>query len=103
MMELVHDHEMVSAGDISVATIKVSSGGSVSRTAGAIAGQVRENGLADVQAIGADAVNLAIKAVFLAREFLAEDGIDAIFVPYFHTAMIGGKERTVVRLIVEPR
>lgn len=41
--------------------------------------------------------------VFLAREFLVEDEIDAIFVPYCNTATISGKERTVVRLIVEPR
>ena len=76
-------------------TIRVSSDGPVSRIAGAIAGQVRENVLADVQAIGFDAVNQAIKATFLAREFLVEDEIDAIFVPYFSVATIGGKKRTV--------
>jgi stage V sporulation protein S len=89
--------------DYSLATIRVSSDAPVSAVAGAIAGQVRENGLAEVHAIGADAVNQAIKAATVARGYLAEEGVDAIVIPFFNAATISGEERTVVRLVVEPR
>ncbi len=91
------------APDFNLATIRVSSDEPVSAVARAIAGQVRENGLAEVHAIGADAVNQAVKAVILARGYLAEDGVDAIVIPFFSAATISGEERTVVRLVLEPR
>jgi stage V sporulation protein S len=56
-----------------------------------------------VQAIGAGAVNQAIKAVTIARGYLALDGIDIVFVPVFIELSIDGLERTAVRFIVEPR
>jgi stage V sporulation protein S len=64
---------------------------------------VREHGRAEVQAIGAGAVNQAIKAVTLARGYLALDGIDVVCIPVFVELSIGGQERTGVKLIVEPR
>lgn len=83
--------------------IKVSSESRTSAVAGAIAGVVRDQNRADVQAIGAGAVNQAVKAVAIARGYLQEDGIDVICMPEFTTVDIDGKERTAIRLVVEPR
>lgn len=83
--------------------IKVSASSRTSAVAGAIAGVVREHGRAEAQAIGAGAVNQAIKAVAIARTYLQEDGIDVICIPEFTTVDIEGKERTALKLIVEPR
>jgi len=71
--------------------------------AGAIAGVVREHGRAEVQAIGAGAVNQAIKAIAIARGYLALDGIDVICIPAFVEVDIEGQERTAIKFIVEPR
>jgi stage V sporulation protein S len=83
--------------------IKVSSGSRTSAVAGAIAGVVRENNRAEAQAIGAGAVNQAVKAVAIARGYLHEDGLDVICIPEFTTVDIEGKERTAIRLVVEVR
>lgn len=83
--------------------IKVSSSSRTSAVAGAIAGVVRENNRAEAQAIGAGAVNQAIKAVAIARTYLQEDGIDVICIPEFTSVDIEGKERTALKLTVEPR
>jgi stage V sporulation protein S len=64
---------------------------------------VREHHRAEVQAIGAGAVNQAIKAVAIARGYLQEDGLDVICIPEFTTVDIAGKERTALRFVVEPR
>ena len=83
--------------------LKVSSDSRTSAVAGAIAGVVREHHRAEVQAIGAGAVNQAVKAVAIARGYLQEDGIDIVCMPEFTTVDISGKERTAIRLVVEPR
>jgi stage V sporulation protein S len=83
--------------------IKVSSESRTSAVAGAIAGVVREHKRAEVQAIGAGAVNQAIKATAIARGYLHEDGLDVICIPEFTSVEIDGKERTAIRLVVEPR
>jgi stage V sporulation protein S len=83
--------------------IKVSAESRTSAVAGAIAGVIREHRHADVQAIGAGAVNQAVKAVAIARGYLQEDGIDIICIPQFTSVEIDGKERTALRLVVEPR
>ena len=56
-----------------------------------------------MQAIGAGAVNQAVKAVAIARGYLAEDQIDVIVIPFFTEVMIDDQERTAVRMVVEPR
>ena len=71
--------------------------------AGAIAGVIRGSGRADVQAIGAGAVNQAVKAVAIARGYLALDGLDVISIPSFVEVDIDGQERTAIRIVVEPR
>jgi stage V sporulation protein S len=83
--------------------IKVSAESRTSAVAGAIAGVVREHKRAEVQAIGAGAVNQAVKAVAIARGYLHEDGLDVICIPEFTSVEIDGKERTAIRLVVEPR
>jgi len=64
---------------------------------------LREKGTAEVQAVGAGAVNQAIKAVAIARGFVAPNGIDLIAIPAFAEINIDGEERTAIRFIVEPR
>ncbi len=64
---------------------------------------LRERGNAEIQAIGAGAVNQAVKAVAIARGFVAPGGIDLICVPAFTDIMIDGEERTAIKFIVEPR
>lgn len=83
--------------------IKVSASSRTSAVAGAIAGVIREHRRAEAQAIGAGAVNQAIKAVAIARGYLHEDGIDIICIPEFVTVDIEGKERTAIRLVIEVR
>ena len=84
-------------------TIKVSAKSRSTAVAGAIAGVIRESRQAEVQAIGAGAVNQAIKAVAIARSYLAQDGLDIFCVPSFTEVDISGEERTAVRLHVEAR
>jgi stage V sporulation protein S len=83
--------------------LKVSSTSPSTAVAGAIAGVVRETGHAELQAIGAGAVNQATKAVAIARGYLALDGIDVILVPTFTEVTIGDDVRTALRMMVEPR
>ncbi|MCJ7738560.1 MAG: stage V sporulation protein S [Anaerolineae bacterium] len=71
--------------------------------AGAIAGVMREKGYVDVQAIGAGAVNQAIKAVTIARGYLVQDEIDIVCIPTFVEIQIDNQERTAVRIRVERR
>ncbi len=83
--------------------IKVSGSSRTSAVAGAIAGVFREHKRAEVQAIGAGAVNQAVKALVLARGYLKEDGYDVICAPEFVDVEIDGKIRTAVKLVVELR
>ena len=83
--------------------IKVSSTSRTSAVAGAIAGVVRENNRAEVQAIGAGAVNQAIKALILASGYLKGDGIDVSFSPEFAEVSIEDKIKTAIKLVVERR
>ncbi len=83
--------------------LKVSAHSRPSAVAGAIAGVIRHQGRAEVQAIGAGATNQAIKAVAIARDYLAPDGIDICCVPAFIDVIIANEERTAIRLVVESR
>ncbi|MBN1667742.1 MAG: stage V sporulation protein S [Anaerolineales bacterium] len=83
--------------------IKVSATSRTSAVAGAIAGVMREHRHADVQAIGASAVNQAVKALALARGYLEEDGIEIVCVPEFVDVEIDGKLRTAIKFVVDPR
>jgi stage V sporulation protein S len=83
--------------------IKVSATSRTSAVAGAIAGVIREHKHAEVQAIGASAVNQAVKALALAKGYLAEDGYDIACVPNFVDVEIDGKIRTAIKFVVDPR
>ncbi len=83
--------------------LKVSAKSSPNAVAGALAGVLREKGNAEIQAIGAGALNQAVKAVAIARGFVAPSGIDLICIPAFTDIEIDGEERTAMKLIVEPR
>lgn len=86
-----------------VEIIKVSATSRTSAVAGAIAGIFREQEYANIQAIGASAVNQAVKALALARDYLAEDGYDIVSIPEFVDVEIDGNIRTAIRLNVEAR
>jgi len=83
--------------------LKVSASSNPNKVAGAIAGTIREQGKAEMQTVGAGALNQAIKAVAIARGFVAPGGINLICIPAFITIEIDGEERTAIRLIVEAR
>lgn len=87
----------------SAEVLRVSSRSNPNAVAGALAGVIREKGFAEVQGIGAGAVNQAIKAVAIARGFVAPSGIDLVCVPAFTDIIIDGQERTAIKLIVGPR
>jgi stage V sporulation protein S len=82
--------------------IKVSAGSRTAAVAGAIAGVVRDQNRAEVQAIGAGAVNQAVKALILATGYLKLDGIHVICVPEFADVTIQDNVRTAIKLVVEP-
>ncbi|HNS50717.1 MAG TPA: stage V sporulation protein S [Anaerolineae bacterium] len=83
--------------------IRVAAQSKATAVAGAIAGIIRDHGRAEIQAIGAGAVNQAIKAMAIARGFLALEGVDVVCVPSFADVDIDGQERTAIRFTVEPR
>ena len=86
-----------------VEVLKVSSKSSPHSVAGAMAGIVRQGGAAEVQVVGAGALNQAIKAVAIARGFVADSGLDLVCVPSFSEVEIEGEARTALRLVVEKR
>lgn len=71
--------------------------------AGAMAGVLRQQGVVEVQVVGAGALNQAIKAVAIARGYVAAGGIDLVCVPTFADIEIDGERRTAIRLIIEDR
>lgn len=83
--------------------LKVSAQSNPKSVAGALAAVLREKGSAELQAVGAGAVNQSIKAIAIARGFVAPNGIDLVTIPAFSEIAIEGEERTSIRFIVEPR
>ena len=81
--------------------LKVSAKSVPNSVAGAIAGVIRESGSVEVQAVGAGATNQAVKAIAIARGYLAPAGMDLVCVPTFGNIVINDEERTAIRLIVE--
>lgn len=83
--------------------LKVSAKSNPNSVAGALASALRECGSTELQAIGAGALNQAVKAVAIARGFVAPCGVDLICIPAFINILIDGEERTAIKLIVSPR
>ena len=86
-----------------MSVIKVSARSRTASVAGAIAGVIREVGRVEVQAIGAGAVNQAVKAIAIATGYLEEEDVHIICSPSFVEVMIDGQERTAIKISVEPR
>ena len=83
--------------------LKISSKSNPNSVAGAIARLVKESTKAEMQAIGAGALNQAIKAIAIARGFVAPSGKNLICIPAFADILIDSEERTAIKLIVEAR
>ena len=83
--------------------LKVSSKSNPNSVAGALANSFRDRGVVEIQAIGAGAINQAVKAVAIARGYVAPTGKDLICVPAFTDIVIDDQERTAIKLIVESR
>ncbi|CCY45244.1 stage V sporulation protein S [Clostridium sp. CAG:1193] len=84
-------------------TLKVGTKSDPNRVAGALANVLREKGNVEIQAIGAGALNQAIKAIAIARGFVAPSGKNLICIPAFSDIIIDGEERTAIKLIVEAK
>lgn len=83
--------------------LKVSTRSNPNSVAGAMAGVVRTHGVVAVQVVGAGALNQAIKAVAIARGYVAASGIDLVCVPHFADITIDGEQRTAIRLVIGDR
>lgn len=83
--------------------LKVSAHSVPKSVAGALAAVIREKGMAELQAVGAGAVNQAIKAIAIARGFVAPNGVNLVCVPAFSEVQIDGEDRTAIKFIVQPR
>lgn len=83
--------------------LKVSAQSNPKSVAGALAAVVREHGSAEMQAVGAGAVNQSMKAIAIARGYMAPGGVDLVTIPSFAEIEIDGEERTALRFLVEPR
>lgn len=84
-------------------TLKVSSKSNPNSVAGALANVFRSSGNVEIQAVGAGALNQAIKAVAIARGFLAPGGKNIVCIPAFTDISIDGEERTAIKLIIETK
>ncbi len=82
--------------------LRVAAKSDPNKVAGAIAGTIREHGKAEIQTIGAAALNQAIKALAIARGFMAPQGVDLVCHPAFVDVVIDGQERTAIKLFVSP-
>ena len=80
--------------------LKVSSKSNPNSVAGAIAGIIAEKGKVELQALGAGAINQVVKAIAIARGFVASSGVDLVCIPAFSIVNIEGEERTGMKFIV---
>ncbi|PZR70446.1 MAG: stage V sporulation protein S [Candidatus Dormiibacter spiritus] len=94
---------MTGQGRAEIEVLKVSAGSKPVAVAGAIAGVIRSQGKVEVQAIGAGAINQAVKAIAISRGYVAPGGIEIVCIPSFIDISIDGEERTGIRLLVEVR
>lgn len=83
--------------------LKVSASSKPGLVAGALAAIIREQGSVEMQTVGAGALNQAIKAIAIARGFVAPSGIDIYCIPAFADIEIGGEKRTAIKLIIESK
>jgi len=86
-----------------MALLKISVNSKPKAVAGAIVGVIRDSQICEIQAVGAGAVNQAVKAIAIARGFAAPNGMDLVAIPAFAEIDIEGEQRTAIKFIVEPR
>jgi stage V sporulation protein S len=91
------------AKHVTASVLKVSAKSNPNSVAGALAAVLRERETAELQAVGAGAINQAIKAVAIARSYLKTSQIDLACVPSFIDVEINGNERTGISLAIERR
>ncbi|KJZ82998.1 hypothetical protein ClosIBUN22A_CONTIG150g03156 [Clostridium sp. IBUN22A] len=94
---------MILGGIIKMEVLKVSTKSNPNSVAGALAAIIKEQNVAEIQAVGAGAINQAVKAIAIARGFIAPSGKDVVCIPAFTDIQIDGEERTAIKLIVQPR
>ena len=82
---------------------KVASTSNPASVAGAIAGTIREKGRCEMQAIGAGAIDQAVKAIAMARGYVAASGVEHVFGPAIVGILVGGEECTAMKFVIEPR
>jgi stage V sporulation protein S len=89
--------------EVTPGTLKVSATSNPNAVAGALAAVMRLRDVAEIQAVGAGAINQAVKAVAIARSYLKDSDIDVVCIPSFITVEISEHERTGISLVVERR
>ena len=83
--------------------LKVSTKSNPNSVAGALAAIIKEKNVVEIQAVGAGAINQAVKAIAIARGFVAPSGKDIVCIPAFTDIQIDGESITAIKLIVQPR
>ena len=83
--------------------LKVSTKSNPNSVAGALAAIIKEKNVVEIQAVGAGAINQAVKAIAIARGFVAPSGKDIVCIPAFTDIQLAGESRTAIKLIVQPR
>lgn len=83
--------------------LKVSSSSNPSKVAGALANVIREEKGVELQAVGAGALNQAIKAVIICRGFIAPSGVNLVVIPSFNDIEIQGEQKTAIKLLIEKK
>lgn len=86
-----------------IETIKVRKDSNVNAVAGSIANILREQENVEVQTVGAGALNQSVKAIAIARGYLAPSGIDLVVIPSFQEIQIDQVVKTAIRLKIEKR
>ena len=84
-------------------TLKVASHSNPNSVAGAIAGALEKEGVVEVHAIGAGAVNQTVKAIAIVRRLLGRDDREAAIrvIPGFMELTIAGEKKTGIRFVIE--
>jgi stage V sporulation protein S len=94
---------MTGEGRVPTEVLKVAAVSKPVLVAGAIAAVIRSQSRVELHAIGAGAVNQAIKAIAISRGYVAPAGLDLVCIPSFIDLSLDGQERTGIRLLVEVR
>lgn len=81
--------------------LKVKNDSNPNAIAGALAEIIKNKRKAEMQAVGAGAVNQAVKAIAVVRGYLAPSGRNIICIPAFTEVEIDGEERTAMKFIVK--